>query len=395
MSIQDQNEKREERRLDKQRRTNIENNLKLFSQGQAPDNMAPDYDAVADIEAQAVWGRNALQDEQLKSARHDTDIKAAQARKPKIDEIYGATLSVYREYEAEQDPEKKKKLGDKVIESALPMYDFVPNGTKYTGRDDEKGVLKFKNIVGQEQTEPIPDPKNVVQRAYQFAQNYGDYYHAAREKLRDFNAKQMLAPVREKAKDGTEALHYTMLDMDPQSGDYVPRETWRDPKTLKVLKGFDESTGKEVEGPDFKPTKQRKEEADIEHTEAATRKLMQPDGGGPEEKSKEVKAAKDKLAYELQPFAGSKPVYDENDVLTKEGKTALDAAIHLVTKYRRKEQLTDEEKAKIKHAITAVEMYEQDSARFSSDYKPQGKGKAAGGNSYVKDLINRAKAGGE
>lgn len=396
LSIQDNQLKQDERRKNLERRDKIESNLKMYAQGQKPDPMAPDYDAVADLEAQAVWGRNALQDEQLKVARYDTDIKAAQVRKPKIDQYYGDTLNAYRQYEAEQDPEKKKAMANKVIESAMPIYDFVPNGMKYVGRDDKAGVLKFKNLAGQELTEPIPDPKAVVEKAYQFAQGYGDYYHGAREKMREFNAKQLLAPVREKAKDGTEALHFTMLDMDPTTGDYVPRETWKDPKTLKVLKGFDEATGKEIEGPDFKPTDQQKKEADIAHTEASTRKLKAEASGKDgakehaETTSKTVKAAKDKLAYELQPFAGSKPVYDENDVLTKEGKTALDEAIHLVAKYRRKENLSDAEKIKIKHAINAVNMFEQDSALFTEEYKAKPK---AADSDYVKNLIKNAKSG--
>ncbi|WP_419656276.1 uncharacterized protein Dvar_53770 [Desulfosarcina variabilis str. Montpellier] len=81
------------------------------------------------------------------------------------------------------------------------------------------------------------------------------------------------------------------------------------------------------------------------------------------------KKYKEDLELSLKPFAGSKPVYDPiNDTMTGEGKTALDAALKLVSKYENKESLTADEKKKLKYAIRAVNIYKHISNDISSGY---------------------------
>jgi virulence-associated protein VagC len=85
--------------------------------------------------------------------------------------------------------------------------------------------------------------------------------------------------------------------------------------------------------------------------------------------SKALDIHRKNLALVLTPFAKpGKDLFDENDELTNDGQTALDAAGKLINKVDNKEPLTSEEKRKVKHAYRAWDMYNKISGAVGGQY---------------------------
>jgi len=85
--------------------------------------------------------------------------------------------------------------------------------------------------------------------------------------------------------------------------------------------------------------------------------------------SKALDIHRKNLALVLTPFAKpGKDLFDENDELTNDGQTALDAAGKLINKVEKKEALTSEEKRKVKHAYKAWDIYNKVSESVGGQY---------------------------
>jgi hypothetical protein len=392
--------------------TNTKNYLNKIGKGETIDRNDPNFDYRAYLSASALVLQEKNADQEVQKNKFAINEKQRQENQADIDgRIVKANDLMQRGME------------DKALDTLIPVYQYMPDG--YTFKDfktDEKGNVDRSQMVllapdgKTEITEPTPPLDQAMSTALRFSKSYKDTYHQAKQKASEANAKAIINNEIWATKDGKEAVYVPFMDVD-KTGNYVLKETWRDPQTGKTLKGFDNQTGKEVKSKlDFRSPEYWKQEAEklnaatsregmkasTERTKQATeitaerapleneklkadtelaKKRAAAAGKTDSTKAEEAKRKKFKedLELQLKPFTGSKPAYDAMGEMTDEGKTALDAAMKLVTKYKNKDDLTKDEKAKLKYALRAVDMYGQISDTVSSDY---GGGKSGGWEQY-------------
>lgn len=93
--------------------------------------------------------------------------------------------------------------------------------------------------------------------------------------------------------------------------------------------------------------------------------------------SKRLDVGKKSLELALEPFATGR-IYDEFGMLTSEAKKGLSIAVEIVRKDAAKEELTPQEKSKLKYAKKAIEVYGKVMNEVSEEYKVSGVDTKAG-----------------
>lgn len=280
------------------------------------------------------------------------------------------------------------------LQAILPLYDAMPNGIKIKGASpDGKSLVMEKN--GEEFLQPMPTAQQALAMARGMSQQYTKIDNEFRTHKREINLKNLAKREIWVAQDGTPAYHFAMIMPDGSV-----QENWKDIKTGKTLHGLDPSSSEFVDsGKQFLPFEYYKEQqslknanktgASIDARTASTKSSHQiaeakaplereqiksrtalnqanvtakkSDSSGKTSKarSQRLKVQKTELDEMLRPFTGNKAGFDEEGNLTDEGKTAMDSAMRLVGKYRRKEQLKPDERDKMKYALRAVKKFQQ------------------------------------
>ncbi|MBC2712858.1 MAG: hypothetical protein HGJ94_18270 [Desulfosarcina sp.] len=409
------------RRIDQSKQTDAY--LDRIGKGEKINSGEEDYNYRAHLTASAMQMQSMRADQEFQAAEFENN--EAQRRENQAD-IDGRLVKA--EYLM------SRHRGDEAMDTLLPIYQYLPDGNQFKGfvTDDAGNVDRSQMIlVGEdgktEFTEPTPTVAEAMTMAVRFSKAYKDTYHKSKQRASETNLKNALNHQIWTTEDGTEAIYVPFVDVG-KTGDYILRETWKDPKTGKTLKGFDEETGKIVEGEhDFRPPAYWKQEADKkgaetgrENIEARTEATKQDteikkdkaplerenlkaqtnlankradaagSTSGTKAEEKQQKKFKADLELLLEPFTGSKNAYDMEGNLTDEGKTALDAAIKLVVKYNAKEELDGAEKKKIKYAIKVVDIYNKMSATVAEKYKDE-YGKRADGTPKGKGFLGELK----
>lgn len=241
----------EERRKNRQDRAQIESYLNAMGRGEKIDPKAADYSYVNHLAASAIVGRNALQDENLKRVRRENDLKEAEANQKKINTSLKKARTAYFKSQQAKSENQRAALKRQAYEALLPIYAHVPDGGKFVRwKDETQRVMIFADMQGNEIERETPPLEQAMAMAVNFSNDYANTYLETRDKVRAANMQQMISAAtdpnrRMRTASGKEAIYFPSLDID-ENGDTVLREQWLDPRSGKVLKGFDTATGKEV-----------------------------------------------------------------------------------------------------------------------------------------------------
>jgi hypothetical protein len=296
---------------------------------------------------------------------------------------------------------------DEALDALVPIYQYLPDGQTIKGfKTDKDGNVDRSKLVliaedgKTEYEEPAPDLDSAMKMALNFSKSYKDIYHQSIQRASEVNLKNLQNHQIWSSKDGKEAIYVPFVDVD-KTGNYTLKETWKDPATGETLKGFDESTGKEVESKiDFRPPaywKQEDEkkrskltaqstEADIAAKEQTTRINKEQAPLKNELTRAQTDLAKKKASEATKP-AGykndldaiktlAKPFLDErsgdvlspDNALTPSGRNAIEKASALIKKHRNAERMTPAEKDLVQHAYRLVTIYNRISDRIASEY---------------------------
>jgi hypothetical protein len=283
--------------------------------------------------------------------------------------------------------EQKLSQGDQAgfWNTMQQTYDFMPDGNKIVGFSKDYSKMVIEGPTGQRGYQPTPDPKQALQMAKGFSTKFAAIDQAARAKRIEYNSKAFGEGGDPWVDDqGNVVSHFAFLGKNMEV-----MEALVDPKTMEIVGGFDPKTEQYIQPQaEYRPWKHeeiknkiadrdtdvRKAEADIQNIQSRTSlnkaneiKARTTDGTKSDEDQK--KKYKADLELVLKPFAGSKAAYDEEGNLTDEGKTALEAAQKLVGKYQRKEEMSPDERTKLKHAIRAWDIYQKISEDIHGEYK--------------------------
>lgn len=257
-SVQDM-QQADDRRTALETRDRVQNYLNKMSRGEAIDPKDPSYQYIDHLAAQAITGRQALADESLRAKRLEVDAAAATANQVKIDAAIGGAQVSYFAAQKEKDPDKRKALENETIDKLLPIYEMIPDGGTFVRwKDKDRTVMVFKDTRGKEIEHPAPSVAQAMNMAVSASRSYVQKFAQTKDSIRAANAEQLIKastdPSRRMSTSaGKEAVYMPILDMST-SGEIVLRQTWSDPKTGKVIKGFDPDTGKEVKSNlDFRP----------------------------------------------------------------------------------------------------------------------------------------------
>ncbi len=341
--------------------------LTRISKGEAIDSKEKGYSYRAHLDAEATQTKKLFNDETFRQQKLQTEAAQRQQNQGDIDKRI-ATADFY------------KKQGNErmAMETIFPIYNFFPDGHKYEGMKPGSGGgrLLMKNQEGNQYEMDAPTYDQAMNVAVKFSKNYSAMDEQAKDKELTRNLQLLDNRGIHKTKDDKEAVYTEFV----KGGRVL--QTWADPETGKTLKGFDKETG-EIIGPskdnDFRSPEYYKDQDSLENNKA-TRKKMKAEAG---KKGQDVDAGKRKkykedLGLMLALFAGQKAESSDefmgDEGPTEKGKTKLGEAQSLVTKYKNKEELTDDEKKQIKHALRVTEMYNKISDDVSSDYLKTEKG---------------------
>lgn len=252
-------DQREDRRMALETRNRVQHYLNQMAQGQTPDVNDPTYQYMDHLAAEGIVGRQALADENLKQLRLTNDQKAAQENQKKINDAINAAKVHYFGSQKATSDKARKSLENKAFDALLPVYDHIPDGGTFVRwKDDDRTAMVFKDMHGNEVEQPTPTLQRAMSMAVTASSEYAKLFVDTKEKVRKLNADQIIKAAtdpnrRMRTSGGKEAVYVPFLDVSP-TGDMVLRQTWSDPKTGKVLKGFDPDTGKEVKSSlDFRP----------------------------------------------------------------------------------------------------------------------------------------------
>jgi hypothetical protein len=250
-NIRNDEEARAERRADQQRRGRIDGYLNMIGRGEAPDPKAPDYNYADHLAASAVHMRGLMADETFKT----TQLANHQAQAEMLEKDVKAQLAqaqyFYYRAQGASDPAAKKRFEDQAYDALLPIYEYYPDGNKNPRwKGDDRSKLVFTDVQGNEFEHPAPTLDEAMQQAEGFSKNYVQGFLKKREWINEKNVELQLKyaqdpKLRQVTADGREAIYEGLYGMDAK-GDLVLVQSWSDPKTGKVLKGFDTKTGKEV-----------------------------------------------------------------------------------------------------------------------------------------------------
>jgi hypothetical protein len=249
----------QDRRRALETRERVQGYLNKMARGEKIDPSAPDYQYMDHLAASAIAGRQAMADENLRATRLENDKKAAEANQEKINAAIGAARESYFKAQKEKDPEKRKGFENQAYDALLPAYAFIPDGGKFVRwKDKARTAMVFSDMRGKEIEQPTPSLDQAMSMAVTASDKYVQMFANTRDKVRSLNMEQIIKAStdpsrRMRSSSGREAVYVPAFDMN-DSGEMVLRQTWSDPRTGKVLKGFDPATGKEVKSSlDFRP----------------------------------------------------------------------------------------------------------------------------------------------
>jgi len=263
--------------------------LNLIAQGQKPDPKADkDFDYGDYLKASAMvaeqkmndqaWRQLQIQNDQAELVKHQQDIDT------RI-----------------QTAEAAAKYGDidKAYQILAPVYNYVPDGHEFVGFKEGTGnkVMIMKDPSGKEYEQQAPPFEEAMAMAKALSPRYVEMGLKARERMRQVNLNSIKNPQVWETEDGKKKAYY-VVGMDPRTGRIM--QSWKDPKTGKTLKGFDEETGKWVDSKlefypsDYLDKKSERVARSKARFTTATRKVAGGEGGAgqPWDKNKDVQYIK-------------------------------------------------------------------------------------------------------
>lgn len=238
-------------RRDLERRGRIDAYLNQIGTGQEIDASAPGYNYADHMAASGLHMQHLMNNEQYAGVMRAADEAKALERDKQVKEDFAQAQYFYYQAQNAKDPKQKQALQNQAYDALVPLYEYFPDGNKFVGwKDDSRTTMIFKDMKGNEFEHPAWSLDEAMKMAGGFAKGYVNNYLAQRQNINAKNADLLVKSAtdpnfRMYSADGREAIYFAVYDVDG-SGDIVLRQGWKDPTTGKTLKGFDESTGKEV-----------------------------------------------------------------------------------------------------------------------------------------------------